>query len=328
MTKRKIWIDYSKGIGILAIILGHTTFKDANFLFWFHVPIFFIISGFLFNEERSIFKFFERKFISLLVPYFVIGILSTILYLILTFHIELTYIFRNLYSLLYGGTKLSAVLGAYWYLPVLFLSELIFLWFIRRFGTKFIHLCFFILGNYVLFYFLKDQRGMIMNLNIIPIALVYLTVGFLIRKNIMYWKELSLVNISILLSSFIIIFYFDFNLVIDLKYGVSNVLLLDVIIPISISIFIFSISLLIEKIRKKEIKCLIFFAENSLILMLIHNLYIHTLRFYGVDSWEVIFILSVILSCLSCVPVRGILNFISMSINYQLNNIYESHNPR
>ena len=52
-TQRRIaWADMAKGYGILAIMVSHvfTGHPVSQWLFTFHVPLFFFLSGFLFRE--------------------------------------------------------------------------------------------------------------------------------------------------------------------------------------------------------------------------------------------------------------------------------------
>ena len=47
--KRLLWIDVAKGIAIILMIIGHTVkfgTYSRNFIFSFHMPLFFILTGF------------------------------------------------------------------------------------------------------------------------------------------------------------------------------------------------------------------------------------------------------------------------------------------
>lgn len=54
MRERKYWIDYLKAIAIYLVILGHL--PDELHIKWgiylFHMPLFFIISGYCTNHEK------------------------------------------------------------------------------------------------------------------------------------------------------------------------------------------------------------------------------------------------------------------------------------
>lgn len=53
-TGRKYWIDVLRALGIILVVLGHVS-KEPNtviFIYAFHMPLFFLLSGFLFNRHR------------------------------------------------------------------------------------------------------------------------------------------------------------------------------------------------------------------------------------------------------------------------------------
>lgn len=75
MDKRDTNIDIIKGIGITLMVLGHSQFPLTHFIYLFHMPIFFIASGYLFNlnnkhDSYSLTSFVAKKFKSLWQPFF------------------------------------------------------------------------------------------------------------------------------------------------------------------------------------------------------------------------------------------------------------------
>ena len=51
-TKRLHWIDTLKAIGIMLVFLGHSGAPFHDGIYLFHMPLFFIISGFLWNMDK------------------------------------------------------------------------------------------------------------------------------------------------------------------------------------------------------------------------------------------------------------------------------------
>ena len=53
-TKKRIeWIDISKGIGIILVIMGHTiALRYSQWLYTFHLPLFFLLSGLVYNANK------------------------------------------------------------------------------------------------------------------------------------------------------------------------------------------------------------------------------------------------------------------------------------
>lgn len=52
--KREIWIDIVRGGAILLVVIGHSNCPELlyNLIYSFHMPLFFIISGYLYNYEK------------------------------------------------------------------------------------------------------------------------------------------------------------------------------------------------------------------------------------------------------------------------------------
>lgn len=74
--KRVTWVDTAKGWGMLAIILSHvmTGHPVSRWLYTFHVPLFFFLSGFLFRADRPWVDFWKGKLQKLLLPYFALAL--------------------------------------------------------------------------------------------------------------------------------------------------------------------------------------------------------------------------------------------------------------
>lgn len=69
------WIDVVKGYGIIAVIVGHISTPFVTvWVYTFHIPLFFFLSGYLFNTNYSFDYFLSRKVKSLLIPYFCLSV--------------------------------------------------------------------------------------------------------------------------------------------------------------------------------------------------------------------------------------------------------------
>ena len=86
MKERIVWLDYGKAIAIYLVVLAHTAlYKPAEgFIYTFHMPFFFFMSGYLFSYSKypSYMEFVKRRFRQLLVPYVVINIITYLLWLL------------------------------------------------------------------------------------------------------------------------------------------------------------------------------------------------------------------------------------------------------
>lgn len=73
LQTRKNWIDWLKSIGMLFIIWGHAfPVGYTAFIYSFNVPLFFIISGFLFKKETCARTFFKKNLYTLIIPYLIL----------------------------------------------------------------------------------------------------------------------------------------------------------------------------------------------------------------------------------------------------------------
>ncbi len=140
--KREIWIDAVKGFGILLVLLGHTKGCPKllyHIIYAFHIPLFFIISGYLYNNgqyrKKSFKEIISRRFKSYIVPYFVLsGILLFVNGIIVGY---LKYGFtedfaslnlRFIFGILYSVPKYDWLVHAtpLWFLTCYFCASIIF----------------------------------------------------------------------------------------------------------------------------------------------------------------------------------------------------------
>lgn len=129
MKKRNVAIDIAKGIGILLVIIGHGSIpswsKDA--IFSFHMPLFFILSGYFFRSETPLVRM-RKDARRLLLPY-VVTIAVITLYMVAVHqvikHDGWYYTVNTLWFWIYptgapGGLNFS---GPVWFLFALFWTK-------------------------------------------------------------------------------------------------------------------------------------------------------------------------------------------------------------
>lgn len=75
IVQRVNWIDWGKVFAIYLVVLGHLVSNDGtegrihDFIYLFHMPFFFFISGLLFKiKENNIRDLFSRIWRSLIIP--------------------------------------------------------------------------------------------------------------------------------------------------------------------------------------------------------------------------------------------------------------------
>lgn len=70
MKKRDNYIDLLKGIAIFLVVLGYHDTVLTNYIYSFHMPFFFFISGIFHSNYGSYKKFISKKIKVLIIPYF------------------------------------------------------------------------------------------------------------------------------------------------------------------------------------------------------------------------------------------------------------------
>ena len=66
---RELWIDLARGIGIVLVFLGHLTADIPRWpIYGFHMPLFFILSGYLYRDEK-ISKYCVKLIRRYIIPY-------------------------------------------------------------------------------------------------------------------------------------------------------------------------------------------------------------------------------------------------------------------
>lgn len=88
MNKRLKEIDIAKGIGIILTIIGHRTSGNIqSFIYTFHMPLFFILSGFFLDSKKDnnklLSSYIMYSFIFLFLRVFFFEIDESLIYIIL-----------------------------------------------------------------------------------------------------------------------------------------------------------------------------------------------------------------------------------------------------
>ena len=68
-AQRLDWLDMAKGIGMILVVYGHSYGPSNYYVYLFHMPLFFILSGFLFNSEHNFRTYLYKKFTGLYIPF-------------------------------------------------------------------------------------------------------------------------------------------------------------------------------------------------------------------------------------------------------------------
>lgn len=85
MMQRKNWIDWAKAIGILLVVMGHSEYSNplvVQMIFMIHMPLFFVVSGYLFKPNKSFREITISSWKTLIVPFFLFNLIVAVYQLI------------------------------------------------------------------------------------------------------------------------------------------------------------------------------------------------------------------------------------------------------
>lgn len=305
-NKRLGYLDNARGLALLGVIVGHIGKifpHDSILIMWiysFHIPLFFIISGALLYYKDTVNKRFLGLIISriksILLPYIMFCLVNIIFNLILNPSLE-TLRWTTLQTITLFG------IDATWFLPALFISEIIFILINKYLNSKFVK---FILTSilFIIPFIFKSNHIILMVLLRSLTSLGYISIGFYIfryinKVEISWLKILCIFTASIALSKingFVDLYSLNYNdpILYSLCGIIGSILIL----------FTF------KKLSNYNIRYLTFLGLNSIVVMATHQNIIKICRIILnnnlKDSFEGITLLVIV--CILEFPIVYIVN--------------------
>ena len=280
--QRLDYIDTIRGIGILFVVIGHHLLGADGLVVWiysFHMPLFFIITGYLYAYKKDKCKDIKALIInkakSLMYPYINFSLINIIWYFI--FYIVTPIGGQPEESFTVVLLKSVTTLGyhAMWFLPALFISTVLFSIINRNKASRFIHIVVMLFGWVVCI--LLRQNGMehgvvwyIFNyISRLAVATSFIYIGYLIGKfltklnNLTEWIWIGVCAVVA-----------GITLIINLSnMNQYNIALSNIGNPVLFYISGISNSMLLLLIFKKinfKKGLLNFYGKNSLLIMALH----------------------------------------------------------
>lgn len=258
MNNRLQWLDIAKGFGIVLMVLGHSSLPElvSNFIFSFHMPLFFISSGLTTNFLGiKLMEFIRHKLEKLIIPFLLYSVVvSGLIFFISDFD------FIQLFAYGWEGYAL-------WFVPVLFISLIIFkillLW-----KSELKHSISIVILLFIGIYLSYSNIRLPWTLSTVPYAVFLIFLGFKC-KNIIH-KVTSLKTkqqILLFIPCFIVTLIVSFFWRLDLAW--NHIL---PVIPLTIgavlgTIMLFLISLFVEKQSKLLAKIFNLIGRETLIIL-------------------------------------------------------------
>lgn len=276
--KRLDYLDISKAFLIISVVLCHSPFENAYYLYWFHMPAFFIISGMLYKRGMNI----KEQAIKFFVPYAIFSLIDINFNYIMYYHgnFSLSDLIHEIIKYSYGG---KATWGVFWFIPVMFVTKVVFDQLNKRLTSK--KLAFLCILSYILAHIysmsfipssvteITENQFVFWNLDAVLITLPYYALGYYITKlNIQrVFKETSTLILSSIgvVAMFILNSSMEIGYYLNIKYSYYKDPIFDILMPVTITIFILSLSYQISKFKCKKLFTII--GANSLVIMYLHK---------------------------------------------------------
>lgn len=132
MQERSQYLDLAKGIAIFLMVFCHTGYSSL-FNVWvyaFHMPIFFFISGMFVNEKKySVFQFINKRFKQIFIPYLIFALIYCFGQKGMLDWLNIFYGSRNALSQAKTFTPL-------WFLPCIFSANVLFFLILKYFNSN------------------------------------------------------------------------------------------------------------------------------------------------------------------------------------------------
>lgn len=202
VKERIAWVDLARGMAIVLVILGHTSIpnKLVSYIYSFHVPLFFVLSGFLIH--RSLQKpwpdYLKNKFVRLAVPYFFFSFIGYAYWLITrqvgadpgAIQIDPSIPLNGTFIALRDSSFMTHN-SALWFIASLFVSELLFYGVYRLVKGDRTMLAIMLLGIAIVgfIYNIFVAVPLPWSLDTAPIVAVFLGIGFFANEYYPLWVK-------------------------------------------------------------------------------------------------------------------------------------------
>lgn len=278
MSKRLSWIDVMKGVGMLLVIFGHASLPNEvrKYIYSFHMPLFFCISGYLFNIKKydGFNQFLKSKAKSLLIPYIFLSVLNYCYYFILKIlaHKFNEISLKPLIGVLVGirDTEWTMCNGTMWFVLALFFCEIILFYIVKLLKDRDVHILISLLVFAVIGFFYNSFINIKLPFSIdeVFVSITFVGLGYIIKK-----RDL----VSKFNSKIYIILFITLNFVFQIINTQVNLFDLEcgnyIYFYISAISGIMMVMIICKNINKS--KFLEFIGKNTLLLLSIHQFVIY-----------------------------------------------------
>lgn len=193
INKRIEWIDVLRGFTILLVLLGHNNPPFIKYIYGFHMPLFFIISGYLYHDYRAsdhILKIIRHYYLQ----YFLLCIFNGVLYEFIVMLITKSSfmnwmeIIDNIKGILFVNS--GDMVGCYplWFLPILAISEIVFV-LIMQFKNTYVRIGLIVIIACVGFSYSNMQLVIPLRPQVALVGVLFLGIGYYMKYLKVFERE-------------------------------------------------------------------------------------------------------------------------------------------
>lgn len=275
-------IDVLKGILIIFVILGHIS--QIPYFDWFHMPLFFMISGYLLKvpEKGKCVLWIGKRAKTLLIPY-----VSYYFVFMLLKYKDIS--FGDIKNLIFSGKNLVGIFGVWWFPVCLLISSAILVNLINYMTEKQIRwiLSVLYLSAITVSNVIKATNSNLLffvpwNLDVCLLTVPYMAMGYYYKKNQMViceklFRKSNFGSALLILGIFIAIDVLGiFQYTFRMKYSQYTNFILPLLIPIAASVVLYKMAEWIMESRLQGV--LVEFGKTSMVLMYVHNFIIDQVK--------------------------------------------------
>lgn len=290
MNQEKKWINVAKGVLIVLVAIGHSNYEImSKYVYWFHMPAFIILSGYLFNNTYDLKELISKRSKRILIPYSSFALLTLIIIQLQSYNLnEIPLYIENI---LRGGRSLGYNYGVYWYPMCLLLTTITFAIMIKTIKNRIV-IAITIITLYIVahLYIANNDYKVFWSADTALIALFYFGLGYY-GKSIINKINTLYGIVAVFICSFLIccdyVGLIQYRL--DMKSNLYNHMILDTLTPIVFIVAIISISKLIQH----KYTGLLFnkVGKMSMIIMYLHLPVMIIMRsYFNVSEWITIIV--------------------------------------
>ncbi len=283
-------IDIAKALGMLTIMWGHVRLGSWStaFVYAFHIPLFFFLSGLVFNRDRyrDFNEFIKKRIKSLLIPYVIFSFITWIIWVAFSY---VTHLDVESYWMPFAQTFIAQGSGGFlvhdvplWFVTCLFVIEMIY-YFLSKLDSIWVIITTFTMAiaSYSAIEYCSyiDITLMPWNMEVVCLGIPIYAIGHLIARK---WsiQKMQLLVLSNQILSIIIVFFCAAVVFAGSQYNGTisfghSELGKNVFVTYACSFvgtaMIIILSMVMACYSNSLIKSLLWFGRNSFNAMAIHN---------------------------------------------------------